>query len=252
MRESLVIKLQASSMRQFPNLSAKTADSAMHTIQVTYLFDPLCGWCYGVSPAMHALAAEPSMQLRLLPTGLFSHSGRLMDADFVVHAWQNDQRIAELTGLPFSDAYRQNVLSADGQPFDSAAMTEALTAVFLTSPEQELTVLSALQAARYQQGKNITDVAALADMLQQQGLHEAARALGSHAVRQATAERMQQAQELMRQFDVQGVPFCIARAVGDKWPALQPAKAIPSHVLFGAVDDVVGKVQRICDASIAV
>lgn len=186
------------------------------------------------------------MQLRLLPTGLFSHSGRVMDADFAAHAWQNDQRIAELTGLPFSDAYRQNVLGAYGQPFDSAAMTEALTAVFLTAPEQELAVLSALQAARYQQGKNLTDAAALAEMLQQLGLPQAAQALGSQAVRQAMAERMQQAQKLMQQFDVQGVPFCIAQLAGESLTS-QPAKAIPSSVLFGAVGDVVSNVQRLYD-----
>jgi len=56
-------------------------------ITLTYLFDPLRGWCYGARP---------------------------MDANFAAYAWANDQRIAQMTGLPFSPAYRDGVLGAGG------------------------------------------------------------------------------------------------------------------------------------------
>ena len=71
-------------------------------IHVSYLFDPLCGWCYGASPMVEKLAAEPDFTVTLVPTGLFSGAGaRPMDAAFAAYAWENDQRIERLTGQPW-------------------------------------------------------------------------------------------------------------------------------------------------------
>mgnify|MGYP006193589177 CR=1 FL=1 len=62
-----------------------------------YVFDPLCGWCYGASATVSAVSRQPGIQLRLLPSGLFSGQGaRSMDEGFASYAWANDQRIASL------------------------------------------------------------------------------------------------------------------------------------------------------------
>ena len=59
-----------------------------------YVFDPLCGWCYGAAAAVAALGKAPEVELRLLPSGLFAGEGtRLMDDGFAAYAWGNDQRI---------------------------------------------------------------------------------------------------------------------------------------------------------------
>lgn len=112
---------------------------------VTYLFDPLCGWCYGALPVIGALAQHRDIQLELAPTGLFAGSGQRMDASFAAFAWANDQRIAGLTGQRFTEAYRQNVLGRHGGAFDSSAMTLAITAVAMSDPLRERDVLTALQ-----------------------------------------------------------------------------------------------------------
>ena len=70
-------------------------------MRVTYLFDPLCGWCYGAGPALERLGQLGDVTLELMPTGLFAGEGaRMMDAQFAAYAWQNDERIARLTGSP--------------------------------------------------------------------------------------------------------------------------------------------------------
>lgn len=33
---------------------------------ITYLFDPLCGWCYGASAMLQKLAARPDVAIYLL------------------------------------------------------------------------------------------------------------------------------------------------------------------------------------------
>ena len=45
------------------------------TVTVTYLFDPLCGWCYAAAPVLARLQATPGVQVVLAPTGLFAGAG---------------------------------------------------------------------------------------------------------------------------------------------------------------------------------
>ena len=178
---------------------------------VTYLFDPLCGWCYGASAAIGQLSQQPSLRLELAPTGLFAGAGRVMDAAFAVHAWANDRRIAELTGLPFSGAYRRNVLDRPDSPFDSSVATLALTAVALNAPSRELEMLKALQDARYVQGLDICDVAVVEMLLREQGLETAANrfATGDAELLAANDVRIQMARRLMQAVGAQGVPALV-------------------------------------------
>ncbi|MFC7551706.1 hypothetical protein ACFQU7_04410 [Pseudoroseomonas wenyumeiae] len=46
-----------------------------------------------------------------------------MTPDFAEYAWKNDQRIAQLTGQVFSEAYREKVLGNPAGRFDSTAAT---------------------------------------------------------------------------------------------------------------------------------
>ena len=90
------------------------------TTHLTYLFDPLCGWCYGAVPTIRRLAQDPALSIELVPAGLFAGPGaRAMDDHFARHAWSNDQRIAQLTGQPFSVRYRERVLADRSTPLDS-------------------------------------------------------------------------------------------------------------------------------------
>lgn len=51
----------------------------MPTITVTYLFDPLCGWCYAAAPALKFLQAQEGVEVVLAPTGLFAGTGTSTD-----------------------------------------------------------------------------------------------------------------------------------------------------------------------------
>lgn len=174
-----------------------------------YLFDPLCGWCYGASPALAALLDAGSATVRLLPTGLFSDEGaRPMDDSFAAYAWSNDQRIERLTGQRFTEQYRSQVLDNRRQPFDSAPATMALTAVALTDPAREFAALEAVQQARYVAGRDVTSLQTLAEILAANGFAEAADRImhPDAALVEATGARVRQARELMQNVSAQGVP----------------------------------------------
>lgn len=177
-----------------------------------YLFDPLCGWCYGAMPALAALAAEADFRIEPLPTGLFSgERARPMDEGFANYAWSNDQRIERLTGQPFTERYRSKVLADRTRLLDSGPATVALTAVSLTEPARELEMLKAMQVARYVEGQDITDLRVLADLLQQRGLVDAAMQLErrSPALLAAHHVRTARAHAWMRELGAHGVPTFI-------------------------------------------
>jgi putative protein-disulfide isomerase len=185
-----------------------------------YLFDPLCGWCYGVTPAVFSLLENPGTNVKLLPTGLFSGEGaRAMDDAFASFAWSNDQRIERLTGQSFTQVYRDRVLGDRNQRFDSGPATVALTAVSLTDPAQELLALKAIQHARYVEGNDVTSLPMLAGLIQGLGLKEAASRV-THPdadLLRANRNRIDHAQTLMREFGARGVPTLIAEVGTKRW-----------------------------------
>ena len=183
------------------------------TRTITYLFDPLCGWCYGASPAIASLLEIGDLALDLQPTGLFSGAGaRPLDEGFAAHAWANDQRIHALTGQIFSERYRTDVLGdllgGRRQMIDSGPATLALTAVALTAPDREFAALAAIQSARYADGRDITAMATLADILTGLGLDTAASLLAEEAeeLMVADAARVERGRQLMAAYRANGVP----------------------------------------------
>ncbi|MEP6505035.1 MAG: DsbA family protein [Betaproteobacteria bacterium] len=143
-----------------------------------YVFDPLCGWCYGAIQTVSALARSPAAQLHLMPSGLFSGAGARAIVDAIAAiAWSNDQRIERLTGQHFSERYRSQVLPDDHQMFDSGPASVALTAVALTASQRELDALKAIQRARFLDGLDVARPETRSALLHAHALDQAAALL---------------------------------------------------------------------------
>jgi putative protein-disulfide isomerase len=193
-----------------------------------YLYDPLCGWCYGAAPALVKLELEAGALVRPLATGLFAGDGRAMTPEFAAYAWKNDQRIAEMTGQVFSEAYREKVLGNPNGRFDSTEATRALTAVHLTEPVKELEALHRIQLLRYADGSDSSDPAILLDTLRDLDLGEAADLLEANdpSIAEAMETRKAMAQQLMAGLGLQGVPALVRLEDNNK------VSAIPNSVLY--------------------
>lgn len=208
-------------------------------MRISYLFDPLCGWCYGAGPMLEQLARLDGATLELVPTGLFAGEGaRPLDAGFAAYAWQNDQRIARLTGQVFSEAYRSRVLGAVGALFDSAPATLGLVAVGLAAPERELAALKALQHARYVDGRDNAELAVVAATLAEAGFAEAAQRLDvpDDELLGAYRRRVAAGRAEMARFGAQGVP---ALVVGDG----EGRRLLPASALFGGLDALLAQLR---------
>ena len=206
-------------------------------MRITYLFDPLCGWCYGAGPALDRLALLDDVTLELMPTGVFAGEGaRAMDAQFAAYAWQNDERIARLTGQPFSELYRAEVLGKSGGVFDSAPATLGVIAVRVTEAPRELDALKALQRARYVDGRDNVSLAGVSDILQSIGLGAAAERVRTQddQLIQIYRRQIEAAQIEMRRFGITGVPAVL---VGDG----TDRRLLPGNLLFGPFDVLVSQ-----------
>jgi len=209
-------------------------DAAIEPTEVRYLFDPLCGWCYGASPTIRRLAATAGIGLRLQPTGLFSGEGaRAMDEGFAAYAWSNDQRIEKLTGQRFSTAYRDKVLAAGGR-FDSGPATLALTAVARQVPGRETEALGAIQAARYVGGRDITDFAELAAILRETNLGAAAEDLEARSAELVEADRARtrEGYRMLHALGGNGVPALVVERRGSR-------RLVGANALFGDFEALV-------------
>jgi putative protein-disulfide isomerase len=206
---------------------------------VTYLFDPLCGWCYGALPALERLAKLDGVTVELAPSGLFAGEGaRPMDANFAAYVWQNDQRIARLSGQQFTDAYRAKVLGKAEGMFDSAPATIGIVAVGLTEPAREIEVMKALQNARYVDGHDNSELSVVGDILKEAGFSEAARRMhaADEALLSAYRKRTSAARSEMKSFAVNGVPALIVK---DK----RGRRLLSSNALFGDFDTLAAELQ---------
>lgn len=189
--------------------------------ELLYFFDPLCGWCYASAPALAGLVEEYGDQVRLMPVGLFDPP-RPIEA-IADHAWRNDQRIAEMTGQPVTEAYHRNVLQVPDGVFTSAPLTLALCVLGEHDRRLEPRFLHAAQVARYMEGRDTSrseevvrvavsvaaehgvalDPATLLDQLN-----------GDEALKARAADRMTAARTEMQFLAGSGVPQLLVRRDG--------------------------------------
>jgi len=179
------------------------------TTHFLYLFDPLCGWCYGASAGIATLADQAGVTVEPLPSGLFAGYGaRALGGDMRDHILASDRRIAASTGAVFGDPYRDRIVRGASLTLDSGPATLALTAVAQTAPDRELDALRVIQRARYVDGRDIADVFVLIDLLVEAGLDAAAVTLANPepGLREANWQRLERARSVMQRFGTNGVP----------------------------------------------
>ncbi|OYO30099.1 DsbA family protein [Janthinobacterium sp. PC23-8] len=135
-----------------------------------YVYDPLCGWCYGAAPLLHAAQAIEGLAIVLHGGGMMSGAKRQnVNDNLRRHVMAHDQRIAQATGQPFGAAYVDGLLRDTGAVFDSTPPTTAIVAA------QEiaglgLAMLHLVQHAHYVLGQRVAEAAVLAALVQQLGI----------------------------------------------------------------------------------
>ena len=154
-------------------------------MQLRYFGDPLCSWCYGFGPELSKLlAAQPERKLALVMGGLRPFNREPMSLAFRTMLREHWHHVATASGLPFS----QELLVRDDFVYDTEPACRAVVTARQLFPAQALTLMKAIQAAFYRDGRDATDANVLADIAADHGYDRATffTAMESEAMRAAT------------------------------------------------------------------
>ena len=172
-----------------------------------YIFDPLCGWCYGAAPLVEAARAVPGLTVAFHGGGMMTGSNRRR----ITPAWRgyvlpHDRRIEQLSGQPFGDAYIDGLLNDTTAMMDSEPPITAILAAEALAGKG-LDMLQRVQRAHYVDGLRIADLPVLLALAQELGLDGAAfQAEYARQAGAATQQHIAASRALLAQVGGQGFP----------------------------------------------
>lgn len=188
-------------------------------MNLLYIADPMCSWCYGFGGSMSELLADPGalrpLNLALVMGGLRPHTTEPMTPAQVEEILGHWRHVAEATGLPFT-APPDTALHQPGFVYDTEPASRATVTVRSIWPQHTWRYFKAVQVAFYAEGRDVTRPEVLADVAERLGLPRAefAKAFASQAMRDATAQDFEQS----RNWGITGFPAVLAeQGDGLRW-----------------------------------
>jgi putative protein-disulfide isomerase len=185
----------------------------MNAITLHYIYDPLCGWCYGAAPLVKAAREVVSVCAHAggMMTGARRQTVSPQLREFVM---PHDKRIAQLTGQPFGEAYINGLLRDTGVVFDSEPPIAAILAAEQLGG-RGLDMLAHLQVAHYVEGRRIGERSVLIEVAEAIGL---ARDNFAAALDRQTNDgvhaHVRETRQFMDQIGAHGFPTFVLEAKG--------------------------------------
>ena len=124
--------------------------------KIIYIYDPLCGWCYGFSPVIRKLEQEysESIDFDILSGGMVigDREGLIGDkADYILSVIP---RLEEYTGVTMGEAYKTKL--KDKSLYQSSMKPCIALEVFKSfNTKDAITFASDLQKAQYVEGDDL-------------------------------------------------------------------------------------------------
>ncbi|MCF8238366.1 MAG: DsbA family protein [Saprospiraceae bacterium] len=139
-----------------------------------YIYDPLCGWCYGFSPVITKLHEDYSSKatFEVIAGGMVrgDRVGPLSDiADYLQEAYKT---VEERTGVQFGQPYLDELFGDADMIMDSEPGCLAQTAINQLRPEHSVAFASAIQKAIYGLGLPPDDRDGIIKIMVAHGLNE--------------------------------------------------------------------------------
>lgn len=180
----------------------------MKDYAIIYVYDALCGWCYGFSPVMQQLKEnyKDELEFTVLSGGMIGGErvGPIGEvAGYISEAYK---MVEERTGVKFGADFLK-VLEDGKAIFNSVPPSVALTVFKSQQPEQALEFAGRLQRAIYHDGMEPEDIQAYGKLAQEFGLDslDFTAKMQADEFKQATLQEFQQ----VAQWGIDGFPSVI-------------------------------------------
>jgi len=180
-------------------------------MNLIYVGDPMCSWCYGFAKPLDELLADPQgaapLQLAIVVGGLRPFTTEPMAAEKANELAGHWHHVEEASGQPFAKA-PHTALNLPGFVYDTEPASRAVVTVRSLWPQQVWKYFKAVQHAFYAEARNVADPAVLADVAEQLGMPrvEFAHAFASQKMRDATLADFKQSQD----WGIRGFPTLVA------------------------------------------
>ncbi|MBN3236782.1 DsbA family protein [Pectobacterium versatile] len=203
----------------------------MATVRLHYIYDPLCGWCYGAAPLALATQEIDGLDLILHGGGMMTGSNsRTITPEWHDYVIPHDRRIAQMTGQTFGEAYYEELLRDTSVVLDSAPPTAAVLAAEAMA-DKGMVMLHHIERAHYVSGLKIADTAVLRQCAEAIGLDGEAFSTEFAFIQAETlSKHISASRELLAKVRGQGFPtFALEDANGN-------FQQIPAANYLGQVD----------------
>jgi putative protein-disulfide isomerase len=194
-----------------------------------YIYDPLCGWCYGAEPLVTAASKVDGLALKLHAGGLWPQPTKLPD-HMRRYIQQADARVGQMSGQPYGEPYLHGLLFDPELVLESRPVIAAVLAAQSLDPNKALPMLRGIQHAHYERGEHVVREGTLRQIAAEIGLDPAAFAAALATVR--VDEHIADSQELMNNVGAQGFPTFVLQ-IGDDWFAVPHGRFASTPAKFG-------------------
>ncbi|MDQ5892891.1 MAG: putative protein-disulfide isomerase [Pseudomonadota bacterium] len=203
----------------------------MATVRLHYIYDPLCGWCYGAAPLALAAQEIDGLDLILHGGGMMTGSNsRTITPEWHDYVIPHDRRIAQMTGQTFGEAYYEGLLRDTSVVLDSAPPTAAVLAAEAMA-DKGMAMLHEIERAHYVSGLKNADAAVLRQCAEAIGLDGETFSTEFNIIQAETlSKHISASRELLAKVRGQGFPtFALEDANGN-------FQQIPAANYLGQVD----------------
>lgn len=185
---------------------------------ILYVFDPMCGWCYGFSDVIKKISNEysPQANFEVISGGMVvgEREGPIGDfADYILGVYP---RLEKMTGAKFGQPYLDQ-LKTKSIWTSSVIPSIAIEAFKSLKPEQSIAFASAVQHAYFYEGKDLREDTVYLNLAAQFGIDGPSFLKLIHSPEMK--ERAQNGYKLSASLGVSGYPAVLALKNG-KWYAL--------------------------------
>lgn len=194
-----------------------------------YIYDPLCGWCYGAEPLVWAASQVDGLALKLHAGGLWPQPTQLPE-QMRRYIQQADARVGQMSGQPYGEPYLNGLLFDPELVLESRPVIAAVLAAQALDAKQALPMLRGIQHAHYERGQHVVREGTLLEIAEGIGLDAAAFAEALKMVR--VDEHIAESQELMNNVGAQGFPTFVLQ-IGNDWFAVPHGRFASTPGKFG-------------------
>ena len=140
-------------------------------MKLIYIYDPICGWCYGFTPVIQELQEQfkGEIKVEIMSGGMLLTANRRPASAMYNYIKEAHKQVEATTGITFGEAFLQGYLKSD-DIMDSEKPSIALTVFKQYQPDNAVNFAHDMQVALNYEGKSLNDDKTYEEILEKYGI----------------------------------------------------------------------------------